>query len=155
LAADIQRHLSSEPVRARPPTHLYRFQKLVRPNKLAFAAAGVIATVLVLGVVVSTWQAIRAMLAEREQSRLRGSAQRAQVNEAKLRLEAETETARNKQVAQFMKDMRKGVGPSGALGRDTTLLREILNQTAERVARNSRGNRRPSRAVLHDRKHLF
>src|SRR5260221_471567 len=66
LAADIQRHLSNEPVVARPPSNLYRFQKMVRRNKLAFAAAAAISTVLVLGVVVSTWQAIRATRAERE-----------------------------------------------------------------------------------------
>ena len=36
LAMDIQRHLNNEPVMARPPSNLYRFQKLVRRNKLAF-----------------------------------------------------------------------------------------------------------------------
>ena len=71
LANDIQRHLNNEPVAARPPSNLYRFQKLVRRNKLAFAAASAIATVLVLGVVVSTWQAIRATRAERVQTELR------------------------------------------------------------------------------------
>jgi tetratricopeptide (TPR) repeat protein len=39
----------------------------------------------------------------------------------------------NRQVAQFLKDMLKGVGPSVALGRDTTLLREILDKTAAGV----------------------
>src|SRR6266498_2446411 len=39
LATDIQRHLDSEPVVARPPSTVYRFQKLVRRNKLQFAAA--------------------------------------------------------------------------------------------------------------------
>src|SRR5207244_8364677 len=43
LATDIQRHLSSEPVVACPPSAAYRFQKLVRPNKLAFPAAGAVA----------------------------------------------------------------------------------------------------------------
>ena len=33
LAFDIQRHLNNEPVVARPPSNLYRFQKLVRRNK--------------------------------------------------------------------------------------------------------------------------
>jgi len=54
LVADIERHLKNEPVVARPPTLSYRFQKLVRRNKLAFAASATIATVLVLGVIVST-----------------------------------------------------------------------------------------------------
>src|SRR4029078_11271878 len=38
----------------------YRFQKLVRRNKLAVAAVTSAGTVLALGVVVSTWQALRA-----------------------------------------------------------------------------------------------
>src|SRR5438874_10921442 len=39
LASDIQRHLSNEPVIARPPSQFYRFQKAVRRNKVAFTAA--------------------------------------------------------------------------------------------------------------------
>src|SRR5437773_179894 len=39
LATDLQRHLDSEPVVARPPSQLYSFQKSVQRNKLAFAAA--------------------------------------------------------------------------------------------------------------------
>jgi hypothetical protein len=38
LAMDLQRHLSNEPVVARPAGATYRVQKLVRRNKLAFAA---------------------------------------------------------------------------------------------------------------------
>src|SRR5437667_6262878 len=38
LADDIQRHLSNEPVVARPPSNLYRFQKFIRRNKAAFTA---------------------------------------------------------------------------------------------------------------------
>jgi len=74
LAMDVQRHLGNEPVIARPPSAAYRFQKLVRRNKLAFAAAGAIATALVLGVIASIWQAVRATRAEHEQSRLRQDA---------------------------------------------------------------------------------
>ncbi len=68
LASDIQRHLDNEAVLARPPSTAYRFQKTVQRNKLAFAAAIAVATVLALGVVMSTWQAIRAT---REQARAR------------------------------------------------------------------------------------
>ena len=60
LATDIQRHLDNEPVVARPPSTLYRLQKLVRRNKLGFAAGAAIASTLVFGIVASTWQAIRA-----------------------------------------------------------------------------------------------
>ncbi len=129
LAADIQRHLDNEPVVARPPSAGYRFQKLVRRNKLAFAAASAVATALVLGMVGSTWQAMRATRAENLQRELR---QQAQGNETKAKAEA----AKSQQVAQFMKDMLKGVGPSVALGRDTTLLREILDKTVERIGKD-------------------
>jgi WD40 repeat protein/serine/threonine protein kinase len=64
FAADIKRFLANEPVVARPPTALYRLQKAVRRNKLAFAAASAVATALVLGAVVSSWQAILAFRAK-------------------------------------------------------------------------------------------
>jgi WD40 repeat protein/tRNA A-37 threonylcarbamoyl transferase component Bud32/tetratricopeptide (TPR) repeat protein len=70
LAMDLQHFLREEPVVARPPSSLYRFQKLVRRNKLAVAAAGCIIAALILGIAVSTWQAIRATRSEREQGRL-------------------------------------------------------------------------------------
>src|SRR6266496_2810482 len=60
LAADLKRHLNNEPVAARPPSAAYRMQKLVRRNKLAFAAAVAIAATLLFGVIASTWQAVRA-----------------------------------------------------------------------------------------------
>jgi hypothetical protein len=77
LARDIQRHLNNEPVSARPPSGVYRLQKLVRRNKVAFAAAVAIAAVLLIGVVVSSSQAIRAIRAEREQIGLRQQAETA------------------------------------------------------------------------------
>ncbi|MCI0748323.1 MAG: serine/threonine-protein kinase [Verrucomicrobia subdivision 3 bacterium] len=136
LARDIERHLSDEPVLASPPSNLYRFQKAIRRNKTAFTAAAAVAVMLVTGVAVSTWQAIRATLAEREQSRLRQQAQNAQANEAREREQAQTEAAKSQQVAKFLKDMLSGVGPAKAAGRDTTVLQEILDETAERVAKD-------------------
>lgn len=85
LAADIQRHLNHEPVVARPPSAAYRFQKLVRRNKLAVAASALVLMVLLLGVAISTWQALRATRAELKQSELAEQATRAQDREAKQR----------------------------------------------------------------------
>jgi serine/threonine protein kinase/tetratricopeptide (TPR) repeat protein len=119
VAADIQRHLNNEPVIARPPSKLYEFQKTVRRHKFGFAAATALILALTLGVVGSTWQAIRATHAEREQVR--------------LRLEAEVEKKRSEQVAKFMTSMLEGAGPKVARGRDATLLREILEQTGARI----------------------
>src|ERR1019366_3149735 len=70
-AADIQRHLNCEPVVARPPSRLYEFQKTVRRHKFGFGAAAALITVLAVGALVSTLEAIRAARAERNQSRLR------------------------------------------------------------------------------------
>jgi serine/threonine protein kinase/tetratricopeptide (TPR) repeat protein len=135
LARDIERHLRNEVVVAGPPSRLYRFQKLVRRNKSMVAAIGIVTFVLVLGAAASTWQAIRATKAEHEQARLLHQAHQAQANEARERQKAQTEGAKSQQVAQFLKDMLVGVGPSVALGRDTTMLREILDKTAQRVGK--------------------
>ncbi|MBX3745848.1 MAG: protein kinase [Verrucomicrobiae bacterium] len=47
LAADLKRHLENEPVVARPPSQLYRFQKAYRRNRLAFTAAACVLVSLV------------------------------------------------------------------------------------------------------------
>jgi len=133
LASDLQRHLNEEPVLARPPGNFYRIQKLVRRNKLAFAAATAIAASLLIGLGVSTWMFLQELQAKRDQVRLR---QQAQANEIKAQANekmAQTEAAKSQQVAQFLKEMLEGVGPSVALGRDTTMLRDILDRTAKRV----------------------
>ena len=39
-------------------------------------------------------------------------------------------------MAQFLKDILEGVVPSVALGRDSTMLKEILDKTAERVGKD-------------------
>ena len=119
LGGDVQRYLNQEPVVARPPSNLYRLQKLIRRNKLAFAAGSAVAAALVLGLCVSTWLLFREKAAHKQ----------AVAAEAK----AQTAASKSQQVAQFLKDMLKGVGPAKALGRDTTMLREILDTTTKRV----------------------
>jgi WD40 repeat protein len=89
LADDLARHLRDEPVTASPPSAAYRFSKFAARHKLAFAAAGAIATALVIGTAVATWQAVRATRAEHEQRRLSYAAQRAETNERAQRLLAE------------------------------------------------------------------
>lgn len=84
LALDVGRYLNNEPVLARPPSAAYRFRKLVRRNRLLFAGVGAFASALVIGLGISTWQFIekssayrRTVIAEAEQSRLRGEAEAA------------------------------------------------------------------------------
>lgn len=96
LAADIQRYLNNEPVIARPPSSVYRFQKLVRRHKTAFAAVGAVAAALVIGLGLSLYLFVReraarerAVAAEKEQARLRQRAEAGLAAEAKLREQAE------------------------------------------------------------------
>jgi serine/threonine protein kinase/WD40 repeat protein len=65
LAMDIQRNLRDEPVIACPPSVAYRLRKFARRHKSAFAAGVVVALALLLGTIVSTWQAVRATVSER------------------------------------------------------------------------------------------
>jgi eukaryotic-like serine/threonine-protein kinase len=64
LAMDVRRHLENEPVTARPPNKIYRLQKAWRRHQAAFAAAALVATVLVAATGISVWQAIRATRAK-------------------------------------------------------------------------------------------
>jgi eukaryotic-like serine/threonine-protein kinase len=87
LASDIRRHLNNEPVVACPPSKLYRLQKTVRRNKLAFAAAAAIAAALVTGLGISTWLFLkertalkRAVAAEQAERKLRQEAELRELN---------------------------------------------------------------------------
>jgi type II secretory pathway pseudopilin PulG len=89
LAADIEHHLSHEPVVARPPSTVYRVQKFVRRNKVMVTAASMVVLALVLGIVTSTWLAF----GERQQR------QRAEVSE-QIALQAQAEEARQRQATR-------------------------------------------------------
>ena len=64
LAADITHYLKDEPIVARPPTTSYQLQKFARRHKALVGGVAAVFVVLVAGVVVSSWQAIRASRAE-------------------------------------------------------------------------------------------
>jgi serine/threonine protein kinase len=89
LLRDVERHLKNEPVVARPPSRRYRFQKLVRRNKVVFAAGGIVAVTLIVGFGMSTWMFFREKEARHQQARLRVKAEQAEQREAELRHQAE------------------------------------------------------------------
>jgi serine/threonine protein kinase len=74
LAFDVQRYLTDEPVVARPPSKLYRFQKLALRNKLAFAAAGAVAAALIVGLVISRWEYLKERMARQRAVAAEGQA---------------------------------------------------------------------------------
>ncbi|MBC7853468.1 MAG: hypothetical protein IAF94_08535, partial [Pirellulaceae bacterium] len=57
--ADLKRHLDNEPVLARPPSQLYRFQKMARRNKAATVGVASVALALVLGLGLATAAFVR------------------------------------------------------------------------------------------------
>jgi eukaryotic-like serine/threonine-protein kinase len=114
LADDVQRYLSDQPVEACRPTHWYRLKKFIRRNKLGVLAGSLIATALAAGLILASIGFLQAH-------------QQAQISH--------TQAARSEQVAQFLKDTLAAAGPSVARGRDATLMREILDKTADRVAK--------------------
>ena len=119
LAMDLQRNLNNEPVVARPPSGLYEFQRTVRRHKVGFAATGAVILALLVGLGISTWSLVK----ERQARRRAVTAEQ----------NAETAATKSRQVAEFLKNMLRGIGPSVAKGRDTALLREILDRTAQSV----------------------
>ncbi len=105
FASDLQRFLNNEAVVARPPSSFYRLQKVVRRNKLAFGAASAVVVALAVGLAVSTAMYLR----------------------------ARTEAIRSAQVGQFLKDILASVDPGVAMGRDTALMRDILDKATDRL----------------------
>jgi serine/threonine protein kinase len=95
LALDVQRYLESEPVAARPPSQLYRFQKLVRRNKLVFGAAAVVVAALVIGLGTATRLYFWERAALREEARLRAAAEASEIRETALRRQAEARERMN------------------------------------------------------------
>lgn len=113
LASDVERYLIDEPVSAAAPSAAYRIGKFVRRNKAAFFMGSALVLLLLAATFVSATHAIRAKRSEKH---------------------AIIEAGKSKQVAQLLKDMLQGVGPSVAKGRDTQMLQEILDKTRERIA---------------------
>ncbi len=126
LALDVQRYLLKEPISARPPSALYKLAKTVSRNRTLFAGLGFIGLLLLSGLI-----AISASLAK--ERHLRRMVEVALQQAEDERTKAETSSIKSQQFIRFLKDMLSGVGPSVARGEDTTMLRAILDRTANRI----------------------
>ena len=91
LAADIERHLSDEPVLAAQPTFLYQLGKLYRRHQVALATAACFALLLLVSAGVAAAQAIKnkSLFTAAEEARLKEMT--AKQRESELRRIAETE----------------------------------------------------------------
>jgi serine/threonine protein kinase len=133
LAADVRRFLNQEPVEARPPSTWYRFGKLAGRNRVALWTAALVAAVLVLGTAVSTWQAVRAIRAERQ---ARDDRDRAKNAEAQTRAEAD----KSKAINEFLTtDLLTQAEPANNAAEDHVELVQVLDRAAAKVGQRFEG----------------
>jgi tetratricopeptide (TPR) repeat protein len=125
LAADIRRHMKSEPVLARPATAAYRAGRFVRRHRFGVAAAAAILLLLLSSTIVMAVQA-RRIARERD------------------RANHEAETA--KQIASFLVGLFDVARPSEATANSITA-RQILDKGADRIRRDMQA-RSASRGTL-------
>jgi WD40 repeat protein/serine/threonine protein kinase len=78
LARDLQHYLADEPVEACPPSAGYRLRKFARKYRMPVIVGAAFALLLVAGIILSVWQAVRATDAEREATQKRADAEVAQ-----------------------------------------------------------------------------
>ena len=90
LAMDIEHYLHEEAVLARPPSQLYRLQKLVRRNRVVFLFGATAVAALVLGTIISTMMFVKEREALRSAVVARQDLETARAKEAQLRREAES-----------------------------------------------------------------
>ena len=118
LAEDIRRFLRNEPIVARRPSASYQLKKFAHRHKGLVGGAIAVIIALIAGVVVSTWQAVRASRAERvAQTRAN---------------EAQAEKAKAEAVTKFVTEMLASADPSQSRGREVTV-RAALDEAARKI----------------------
>jgi serine/threonine protein kinase/tetratricopeptide (TPR) repeat protein len=105
LAKDVQRHLSNEPVQARPPSLAYTLGKFVRRNRVVVAAACLVLAAVLAGLAAASVGFLRA----RQERDL-----------------AEKARSESEAVTDFLAGMLAAADPS-ELGKDVTV-RQVLDQ---------------------------
>ncbi len=105
FASDIRRYLKNEPISARPASTWYQTRKFAQRHKATVVGLATAFVLLAVGLVVTSWQAAR----------------------------AREERDRAEKVVAFMDQMLQGAGPSVSLGRDTAILREMMDAAAARI----------------------
>ena len=157
LASDVRRFLSDQPISARPASAMYQLRKFARRNRALVGGLTLAAIILVIGTVVSLWQAVRATKAEHladsrrgeavaagalaEQRRAETAAALVEADSARALAEREKlaatasavratrEAEKAQAVTGFLQGMLASADPSNARGKELTV-REVLDQAA-------------------------
>ena len=137
LARDVERFLADEPVVARPPSKRYRFQKLVRRNKLAVAAAVAVVAALIIGLGLATWQFM-------EKSRAYRLTLLAEQNQARLRMKAEASENQARAINRFLTiDLLFRATPDQIAREKKVTMEEVLNVATSNLDQNAEIARQP------------
>jgi serine/threonine protein kinase len=144
FALDVQRYLADEPVQAGPPSAGYRFRKFARRNRVALAAATVVALTVLLAV---AGLAALALLLRQERDRAEANAEDARGRQR----EAEQARRRTREALNALTDgvianlfaRQPRLGPE-----EKQFLREVLEHYEEIAA--EQGDTEPARASRAD-----
>src|SRR5262249_34648659 len=95
LARDVQRYLADDVVEARPPGAGYRVRKFVRRNRKPLVTAAAFALLIVIGLVASIWQTVRATAAEGQarSAQMQAESDRDRATNAEADVKTERDTA--------------------------------------------------------------
>ena len=140
LAADVRRYLSDQPISARPATTVYQLRKFARRNKALVGGVLVAFVALLIGIIGTTSQAIRATH-ERDRAQDAETLAQQRFEQAEdarelaeqRRSEALAETMRATAFGDFLAQMLDQIKPEVALGRDVALLRAVLDEAADDI----------------------
>lgn len=119
FAADIERHMRNESVEASPPSLGYSVKKFARRHRTGLVFAGLLLLVLAGGLIGTSLFAMRAVDSERDA-----------LNQAET---ANRELERASEIKDMLSEMLTSISPEVARGRDTSVLRSILDSTAVRI----------------------
>jgi eukaryotic-like serine/threonine-protein kinase len=126
LGADLRRFLRDEPIVARPASAAYTLRKFARRNRALVGGVVAAFTLLVAGVIGTSWQAYRATAAEKRAFK--------ETADAKTARDAEkVRAATAREITAFVESILASVHPLMAQGRDTMLIRTMLDRASDRV----------------------
>ncbi|MEO1128664.1 MAG: serine/threonine-protein kinase [Planctomycetota bacterium] len=126
FAAEIRRFLRNEPIFARPPSATYKLGRFVARNRTLVTAAGVALTLLIAGLIGTTYGLFEA---RRSEALAREAEADAETNAQTAEREAAKATAINDFLLQ---DLLEGIDPARNEDRDITM-RAVLERAAERI----------------------
>lgn len=133
LATDVGRYLVDETIAARPATAFYRLRKTIARHQLLFAGIGVIALLIVGALLAVSVAFTRERRARAEAEVARAQAEAARTQAEADRTAAQEAAAQSQQATGLLVRTFQTVNPGNTQGKDTALLRLLLDDAAKRI----------------------